>query len=246
MDPAMSFKCPVRAVLLDVDGTLYHQQVLRGFMALELLALPCTALSYRAASHIWRTLRLFRHVREEMRLRGAPEDSLALLQYAHAATRSGREATAVERIVTEWMYQRPLKYLKLCRRRGVEAFFGFLQREHIHIGVFSDYPVIDKLHALGLAPAVSLTLCATDPDINAFKPHPKGFLRACALWGVPPEQVLYVGDRPEVDAVGAAAAGMPCAILRQGVRRRGQETAASTYSTFPSFMRLQQGLTPGC
>jgi FMN phosphatase YigB (HAD superfamily) len=101
------------------------------------------------------------------------------------------------------------------------------------------------LHALGLAPAVSLTLCATDPDINAFKPHPKGFLRACTLWGVPPEQVLYVGDRPEVDAVGAAAAGMPCAILQQGRRWRGQETPASTYNTFPSFMRLQHALTPG-
>jgi HAD superfamily hydrolase (TIGR01549 family) len=239
----MRFTCPIRAVLLDVDGTLYSQQVLRGLMALELLALPCTTLSYRSASRIWQALRLFRHMREEMRSWGAPEDSLALLQYTQVATRSGGEAAAVERIVTEWMYQRPLKYLKLCRRRGVEAFFDFLQRAHIHIGVFSDYPVADKLQALGLAPAVSLTLCATDPDINAFKPHPKGFLRACALWGVPPEQVLYIGDRPEVDAVGAAAAGMSCAILmRQGVRPDRQATAARTYGTFPSFMRLQRAL----
>jgi HAD superfamily hydrolase (TIGR01549 family) len=239
----MRFACPIQAVLLDVDGTLYHQQVLRGLMALELLALPCTTRSYRSARRIWQALRLFRHMREEMRPWGIPEDSLALLQYTQVANRCGVEAAAVERIVTEWMYQRPLKYLKLCRRRGVEAFFDFLQQAHIRIGVFSDYPVTDKLQALGLAPAVSLTLCATDPDINAFKPHPRGFLRACALWGVPPEQVLYVGDRPEVDAVGAAAAGMSCAILmRQGVRPDRQATAARTYSTFPSFMRLQRAL----
>ena len=213
-------------------------------MALELLALPCTTRSYRSASHIWQALRLFRHRREEMRPWGAGEDSLALLQYVQVATRSGGEAATVESIVTEWMYQRPLKYLKLCRRRGVEAFFDFLQRQHILIGVFSDYPATDKLRALGLASAVSLTLCATDPDINALKPHPKGFLRACTLWGVPPEQVLYVGDRPEVDAVGAAAAGMPCAILRQRGRQRRQETPSSPYSTFSSFMRLQRALTP--
>jgi FMN phosphatase YigB (HAD superfamily) len=42
---------------------------------------------------------------------------------------------------------------------------------------------------------MSLALCATSPEINAFKPHPKGFLHACALWGLPPEEVLYIGDR---------------------------------------------------
>jgi FMN phosphatase YigB (HAD superfamily) len=88
---------------------------------------------------------------------------------------------------------------------------------------------------------VSLALCATDPDINAFKPHPKGFLHACRHWGVPPEEVLYIGDRPEVDAVGAATASMPCAILT--VKTRTGTYAPVTYDTFSSFIRLHYALT---
>jgi FMN phosphatase YigB (HAD superfamily) len=92
--------------------------------------------------------------------------------------------------------------------------FSFLQDRGIHIGVFSDYPVVEKVARLGLSHWISVALCATDAEIGAFKPHPAGFFRACAVWGLAPEEVLYVGDRPEVDAVGASRAGMPCAILR--------------------------------
>jgi FMN phosphatase YigB (HAD superfamily) len=111
------------------------------------------------------------------------------------ARRAGNDQVQIESVVIEWIHQRPLKYLRLCRRRGLEAFLTFLESKGIQVGVFSDYPVLDKLQALGLAERMSLALCATDPEINAFKPHPKGFLHACALWGLPPEEVLYIGDR---------------------------------------------------
>src|SRR5215813_14173505 len=99
---------------------------------------------------------------------------------------------------------------------------------------------MDKLKSLGVADRMSVALCATDPEINAFKPHPTGFLHACALWGLRPEEVLYVGDRPEVDAVGALNAGMPCVILSQRARRARQREASSTYTTFASFAGLQR------
>jgi FMN phosphatase YigB (HAD superfamily) len=60
---------------------------------------------------------------------------------------------------------------------------------------------------------VSLVVDATEADVNAFKPHPRGFLAAAARWGLEPGAILYVGDRPEVDAVGAVAAGMRCAVI---------------------------------
>ena len=110
--------------------------------------------------------------------------------------------------------------------------------------MFSDYPSGEKLEALGLDKRLSLTLCATDPEINAFKPHPRGFLRACELWDLDPAEVLYIGDRPEVDAVGAAAAGMPCAILGGVLKyRRYQERVSPRLMVFKSFGSLQHGLT---
>ena len=48
---------PVRAVLLDVDGTLYHQNALRAFIALELAALSVAKFSYRSAARIWKIVR---------------------------------------------------------------------------------------------------------------------------------------------------------------------------------------------
>ena len=239
-------KRPVRAVLLDVDGTLYSQRILRGFMGLELCTLPLSMHSYRSAYSIWRSLGYFRRVREELRHLGEPEDDLATLQYTEAAKRAGEDPAQIERVVAEWIYQRPLKYLRFCKRRGLEAFLTFLENKGVQVGVFSDYPVFDKLQALGVSQRISLTLCATDSEINAFKPHPKGFLHACTLWGLSPEEVLYIGDRPEVDAVGAANAGMPCALLREQFRVRGYSKSSVNYVTFASFTGLQHAFTSDC
>ena len=235
--------CPIRAVLLDVDGTLYYQDRLRFLMALELCTLPAVQMSCRAAYETWCALSTFRRVREELRNLGEAEVCLARWQYVAAAQRAGWNTTAIESLVAEWLYKRPLKYLRLCRRRGLTAFFIFLKHRGMHVGVFSDYPVMDKLRGLGCAERMSVTLCATDPEINAFKPSPKGFLRACTLWGLRPEEVLYIGDRPEVDAVGATNAGMPCAILEHQAYRRIDNAVRNTYEAFPSFTRLQRALS---
>ncbi len=235
----MVIKRPIRAVLFDVDGTLYHQRVLRSLMAFDLSLLPLAARSYRSAYRTWRILTYFRRVREELRQTGEARNCQATLQYMEAAQRSGEEPGLVEAVVTDWIYQRPLKYLKFCRRRGLAEFLTYLQSTGKQVGVFSDYPSHEKLRALGLAEQMSLELCATDPAINAFKPHPKGFLHACTIWGLSPEEVLYIGDRPQVDAVGAARAGMPCAILATRAHGSGHAHARRDHITLSSFKRLQ-------
>jgi HAD superfamily hydrolase (TIGR01549 family) len=226
----------VRAVLFDVDGTLYRQDTLRLLMGLELAALPVIKGSYRSATNVWKTLSVFRRVREDLRRYGAPTQPLEKRQFTATAARLGVEPTAVESVVTEWMFQRPIKYLRFCRRHGVEQFFALLKDRNVPIGMFSDYPAREKLQALGLPGMTNLTLCATDPDINAFKPHPAGYLRACAAWGLAPDEVLYIGDRLEIDAAGAASAGMPCAIVSKGPKSR----FANCYDAFllSSFAEL--------
>ena len=223
-----------RAVLLDVDGTLYRQAPLRAAMAAELgvsplRRIPCSALT------TWRVLKVFRQVREELRSAGRTATPLEDLQYDRAAERAGVDASLVRDTVREWILTRPLRYLRACRRPGVEEALRSLVRERIPIGVFSDYPADAKLEALGISQLVSLRLSATDSGINAFKPHPQGFLAACQHWGLPPDRVVYVGDRPSVDAAGAAAAGMACLIIG----RRGH---GDTFSALPSFHRLEPSL----
>ena len=211
IDRAVSSR--VRAVLFDVDGTLYHQPPLRAFMAAELAASPLTLGSVTRATTLARVLRAYRRGQEQLREAPVNGQSISSLQIAWAARQTGVDEADVASTVAEWMDRRPLKYLRLCRRSGLVALLETLQGRGIRLGVLSDYPSGTKLAALEVTSFFSPVLCATDPDINAFKPNPRGFQRACDLWNLAPEEVLYVGDRPEVDARGAQAAGIQCVIV---------------------------------
>jgi putative hydrolase of the HAD superfamily len=100
--------------------------------------------------------------------------------------------------------------------------------------VFSDYPAEDKLRALGLGDHFDVVVSAVDPDVGAFKPDARGFLVAAGRWNLQAGEVLYVGDRPDVDARGAAAAGMPCAVLT-----RARAGARIPFIAFRDFKELQ-------
>lgn len=203
----------IEAVLMDVDGTLYLQPRLRSLMLLELAWLPWRARSIGTARRVVNVLRQFRHDRERLRDEPDARGPLEQLQYDVPARRLGCSAAEVRAIVDEWIYRRPLRYLERCRRPELLPFLDHLARHGVRVGAFSDYPVADKLQALGVADACPLHLCATDLDIDAFKPDPKGFLRAGERWHLPPQHVLYIGDRVDVDGQGARAAGMPCVII---------------------------------
>jgi FMN phosphatase YigB (HAD superfamily) len=200
----------IRAVLFDVDGTLYHQAPLRAAMALELAAHAASGRLGFPARRVARALSLFRTVREELRaIRPPAATPLSRLQFEEPARRLGESPTFIQIVVDEWMFRRPVKYLRYARRGDVMSLIGGLLQRGVKLGVFSDYPAHDKLHGLGLSDPFSLVLCATDPEIDAFKPHPRGFLHACRRWGLDPAEVAYVGDRADVDLAGAEAAGMP-------------------------------------
>src|SRR5439155_10616924 len=78
------------------------------------------------------------------------------------------------------------------------------------LGVLSDYPVKNKLEALGRPPRLFDALVETEaPEVSALKPHPRGFWEVCRRLGMQPEAVLYFGDRRQVDGAGARAAHMP-------------------------------------
>jgi putative hydrolase of the HAD superfamily len=64
----------------------------------------------------------------------------------------------------------------------------------------------EKIAAVGLAGRFDPVLVSGDLGIH--KPDPRVFAEACRLAGVSPGECVYVGDRLEGDALGAAGAGM--------------------------------------
>lgn len=224
---------PIRAVLFDLDGTLYPKVGLRALMAVELALLPLTCRSIGDARTTWRLLSGFRRIREELRSLGDARTDLAIHQYTDAGRRLGVDAEDLAHRIDLWIHRRPLKYMRLVRRRGLIALMERLRGRGLRLGVFSDYPATDKLEAMGgLLAQLDLVLDAEDDAVSALKPHPKGLLEAARRWKLSPDEVLYVGDRPAIDGAAAARAGMPCAILsRRGplaneqwvaIRRLGQ------------------------
>jgi FMN phosphatase YigB (HAD superfamily) len=230
----------VAAVLFDVDGTLYRQAALRSLMALELALLPLQWGS--GATRAWRLLSAFRAAQEHLRREPRTDTPLVHLQIRRAAAAAGLSEAEATRVVAECFFRRPLKYLHACRTDGVLELLDFLTARGVRTGVLSDYDPVPKLEALGLRGRFDPVLCTTDRTINALKPHPEGFLAACRAWSLDPADVLYVGDRFEVDAAGAHAAGMPCVIISRAVSHR---VPAGTH-VVSSFERLARDLRNRC
>ena len=202
----------IRAVLFDLDGTLYAQLPLRIVMACE-MAIASAGAVFSQGLRVPRVIATFRNTREQ--LRDEPDGGPAIVtrQYAAVAERLHSSTDEVERIVDEWIYRRPLKWLRYCRRRDLAGLLDWLERRGLWKGVLSDYPAQAKLTALGLSGRFDVVVSSVDSDVNAFKPNPRGYLTAAMRWGLDPFEVLYVGDRIDVDVPGARAAGMPCALL---------------------------------
>lgn len=79
-----------------------------------------------------------------------------------------------------------------------------------------------KLRDLGLRDRFEVLVCAVELGIS--KPEAGAFLAACEALGLPPGEVAYVGDQPEIDARGARDAGLLAVWLdRDGGRGDGPD-----------------------
>ena len=65
------------------------------------------------------------------------------------------------------------------------------------------------------------------------KPHPDLFLRTIQRMGASPEQVLHVGDVPELDLAGAGAAGIDALLVDRKGRFEADLASVEDLSTLP-------------
>jgi len=84
-----------------------------------------------------------------------------------------------------------------------------LRRDGIAVGVVTNGPIARqrlKLRITGLWSYVDAFM--TSEMINISKPSAAIFKAACDIAGVQPSDSVFIGDHPEIDVIGAAAAGM--------------------------------------
>ena len=223
----------LRAVVFDVDGTLYRQGALRRAMALRLIR----AHLHRPLAGLttMRVLSAYRRGQESLRATAARGD-IAQAQLRFASEATGAAPADVQATVTRWMDETPLDLLADLAQPGMQALVRMLRNRGIRLGVLSDYPANAKLAALGVGGLFDSVLCAQAPEVGVFKPDPRGLIVSLERLGVAPADALYVGDRAEVDATAARAAGVACAIL--GTARAAEDDGFLMVGSFPELGQL--------
>jgi HAD superfamily hydrolase (TIGR01509 family) len=197
------------AWLVDLDGTLYRQTPVKLAMAAELLLFGWGSI---------RTLRTFRHSHEALR-QDATTSELALSpfqrQLDHAAQQLGRPTSDVERIVREWMFERPLKWVARAKRQALLDALSTYRAQGGKTALVSDYPASGKLRALGALELFDLVVSSGEAGgPSKLKPDPEGYLSAASRLGIEPARCLVIGDRDDADGEAARAAGMGLCLIR--------------------------------
>lgn len=202
----------IRAISFDVDGTLYS---LRGVQR-RLRGRSWRRLKDLQFLRAWRELRAisaFEEVREELRREGEVE-GLARVQYERTAKKLGRgDGADVERTLQEVYHMRWIQaIMDEPPDPEVRATLKLLLSRGFRIACLSDFPVRNKLIALGLAdlPWAAQICCE---EAGALKPHPKAFRQLCERLKLAPAEVAHVGDRAQLDVLGALEAGMEPVLL---------------------------------
>ncbi len=217
----------VKGVVFDLDGTLYDQRGLRLRMLLELAG---HIFRSRHAVRDIRVLSRFRKAREELSAAGA--DNISRRQLDMTAEKLSLPPAVVEEIAAEWLYRRPLKHLSACRFTEADVFFGLLRNRGVKIGVFSDYPVEEKLAALGLrADAICYSL---EPGLDRLKPQTPGLEAVLARLSLNKKDCVFIGDRDELDGECARRLGMPFLL------RRGHDFYTDAVSEFSRAFRQEK------
>lgn len=192
----------IRAVAFDLDGTLYPSWQ----MALSSIHLM--------AFHP-RLLFAFSRARKEIR-RVRPIDDFRITQARLVAAHMKIEPPEAYDLIDRKMY-RAWKTSFRCIRpfAGCREVIEELKRRGLKLAVLSDFPVEHKLEFLGLAGYWD-KVC-TSETVKYLKPNPEPFLQLAKDLGIPPEEILYVGNSYHYDIVGARRTGMSTAHFTRKV-----------------------------
>ncbi len=195
------------AWLVDLDGTLYTARWVKLAMAVELALFGWAAVG---------TLRQFRNDHEALREEVSAGKALSVSYASPFAAQLSRSAQAlqmpvaqVERVVQEWMFERPGKWIRRFPRRALLAELRAFKAEGGRTALVSDYPAERKVTALGARALFDVIVANGEPHGPArLKPDPESYLRAAALLNVEPARCLVIGDRDDADGAAARAAQM--------------------------------------
>jgi HAD superfamily hydrolase (TIGR01509 family) len=193
--------------LVDLDGTLYTARWVRLAMAVELALFGWPAVA---------TLRRFRHEQEAQRAELSAGTALTVTHASPFAAQLARTASAlsvpverVEKLVQDWMFLRPKKWIRRFPRKALLEELRAFRAQGGKTALVSDYPALHKIRALEAEHLFDIIVASGEEHgPQRLKPDPEGYLKAASLLAVEPARCLVVGDRDDADGAAARAANM--------------------------------------
>ncbi|MFF1839212.1 HAD family hydrolase [Streptomyces sp. NPDC058231] len=206
---------PIRAVLWDIDDTIFdYTGADRIGMRkhLENEGLPEGHTSAGQALDAWRAITDAHWARF-----AAGETDFQEQRRDRVREFLGRPLTAAE--ADEWFSRHVVHYeaawsLFPDAVPALDALAGRYRQ-----AVLSNSSILNqdrKLRTLGVRDRFEAVVCAVELGIS--KPAAGAFHAACDTLGLRPQEVVYVGDHPDIDAAGAEAAGLAGVWLDRGGR----------------------------
>lgn len=182
------------AYIFDLDGTLYSQKKMHRKMAIELIRYYSIRLyKIKDIYYIWK----FRRLRERKDNKKSSIDELI----GSMSGSDSKKELYIFTVIDKWMFKEPLRLIKSCAYTDVVDFIIQEKKAKKTVVIYSDYPVKEKLCALGLE--ADMEICSEDKDINELKPSYKAMSYIVESLNVGTETVIYVGDRYEKDGESA-------------------------------------------
>lgn len=188
----------IKAVAFDIDGTLYRS------WKFNLRALPYFIV------HNWFFLK-YGLVRNIMH-KSEATPNFVKDQAAHMAKKLHCSPEEAEERLEKIVYKGLEKYfvhIKPCS--GAVEFIQNLKDKGYKIALLSDFPPEQKGDIWGIKEMCDVVLGSE--QAGALKPSKVPFMKLAEVLGLPPEQILYVGNHHKYDISGANSVGMKTAWI---------------------------------
>ena len=201
------------AVAFDLDGTLYPN------FRLYARLLPFLLKELRLVMALGRSRTAIRNsYKEEECISMDNDGDFYDVQARLMGTMLGQAAGKARERTEQLIYRgwEPI-FSKIRLFPHVRETLDAFHRKKVKMAMLSDFPPEAKLKNLDLSGYWDVILCSE--RTGRLKPDKKPFLDLISMMGLPPENILYVGNSIPYDVEGARNTGMKTALIRPKWKR---------------------------
>lgn len=188
-----------KAVIFDVDGTLYNQSHMRIYMFIRLVSFYSLHLkSIKELIAIY----YFRKLREEEKYRASGIEKITEI----VAERLHIKTDIVASAIKKWMFEIPLDVINKCSYSDVISCARKFRDAEKKIIIYSDYPAEEKLSALEIP--YDYIFVSGEGYLQELKPSIHAMKHILHSTELSPNEIIYIGDRDEKDGTSAKLVGI--------------------------------------